>query len=291
MAKSRILLIEDEKPFARMVKLGLERMGRYRVLVENNSAGGFTAAKRDRPDLVLLDIMMPGMDGIDLRKKLAGNASTAAIPVIFLTGRSRVSDKVSGLAAGVDDYIVKPVALQELSARIDSVLKRRKFYEGISMSDALTGLYNIHYFRKELARFFAMSRRYKGIFSLAILDVDNLKAINDTYGHASGDAVLRKVAAILKRTLRTTDVVTRYGGDEFAVILPHTAGKKAGIAMQRSKYNIKKHIFMTEGRKGRVPVSVCAGIATYRDDVKDEDELFELADASLYRGKALKKHQ
>jgi diguanylate cyclase (GGDEF)-like protein len=232
--------------------------------------------------------MMPGMDGIEVKTNLSKDTSTSIIPVIFLTGMDTIADKVKGFNLGVDDYITKPFVLKELLARIDATLSRRKFYEEISMTDGLTGLYNIHYFKKQIALFLGIAKRYKKTFSLAIIDVDDFKAINDNYSHAVGDFVLKTLSSVMENTLRKSDIITRYGGDEFAVILPESNKDQAVRAMERVREQIDDKEFICKDIGIKIKFSISIGVASYRDEYENEAEIFKAADTSMYREKKAK---
>ncbi len=284
----KILVADDEADILWFLTKKLTRAG-YNVHTISDSTYVIPAVREVLPDLILLDILMPGIDGMELKRKLNNNPDTISIPVIFVTAKNMVSDKVEGLSLGIDDYITKPFNSQELLARIDSALKRRQVYEDIFMSDGITGLPNVHFFKKQIRVFFHMAKRYRNIFSLAVIDINDFKMINDAFGHQAGDFVLRKVAEVMRGCLRKADIITRYGGDEFAVILLGTDLMGARLAMDKVSRNIERQKF-SYGKSGcQIPVSVSVGIAVYSNKMDSEAQLFELADTNMYKNKRRRK--
>lgn len=286
--KKKILVADDERQFVDLMKILLESKG-YQVLAAYDGHECIEVAKTEKPDMILLDILMPEMTGLEVKEVLDEDISTATIPVVFLTAKGSVKEKVEGLKKGIDDYITKPFEADELIARIQAIMQRRKFYEKISMTDGLTGVFNVQYYKKQIKTFFAVAKRYKQVFSLAIIDIDKLKYINDKYGHPAGDFALRIVADALKTTLREADIITRYGGDEFAVILPNSSEKQTLIALDRIKLKINGKKFLFGEKKLPIPISISTGCAEYGDGITSEDKLFELADTSMYEDKKKKK--
>ncbi len=287
MRKKKILVVDDEKDILTILYKRLSSAG-YEVFRASDGKTVFDRIKETNPDLILLDIIMPELDGFYVKAKLNEDALTRHIPTIFLTARDSVTDKVNGLSLGADDYITKPFDSAELLARIESALRKKDFYEKVSMTDPLTGLYNIRYFKKEITLFFNIAKRYKKIFSLAVVDVDNLKYINDMYGHLAGDAALRETSAVLKEIFRRSDIITRYGGDEFAVIMPETAYDQAAVAIERLKKKTGEKEFVAGANVVKVPLSISVGVATYEDTLLNESQIFELADRRLYENKSRK---
>lgn len=288
MNTDKILIVDDEPDLLTILGKRLSDAG-YQVFTASTGKVAFMKVKEIMPDLILLDILIPELNGLDLKARLNQHISTASIPVIFLTAKNMIEDKVEGLQIGADDYITKPFNTDELLARISAVLNRRKFYEKVSMSDSLTGLYNANFFRKQLTLSFNMAKRYNQIFSLAIIDIDNFKTINDTFGHAAGDFILKKFSTIMNMVLRKTDIITRYGGDEFAVILQGADEKLAGRVMKKLHNKIKNKHFVYKSTGEKISFSVSVGIAAFQNGFKDETALFELADANMYRNKKLKR--
>src|SRR5260221_4918644 len=183
-------------------------------------------------DLVILDRRLPDMDGVVLCHELKSNPEFKARYIILLTGEAEQADKVLGLDLGADDYITKPFQPPELLARIRAakrivdlqkeLMESNKRLERLSITDGLTNLYNHRHFQDELARAYEESRRYQRPLSLAIVDLDFFKKVNDTYGHAVGDEVLKSLSRIFQESIRSADLAARYGGEEFAVMMPET---------------------------------------------------------------------
>ncbi len=287
--KPLILIVDDESANLRLLQMALEPKG-YEVISARDGREALEKVHEKKIDVIILDVMMPGLTGIEVKKKLNENPSTADIPVIFLTGRSELGDKVEGLNLNADDYMTKPYEIVELLARVKTVLNRKTHYETISMTDGLTGLPNIHVYERQLSHLFQIAKRYKRAFSLAIIDIDNFKAINDTYGHLAGDFAIKSLAETIVRTFRKPDITIRYGGDEFVVLFPESKEEQAEVAIQRLKNQINgKEFVMMDGK--RILVSISVGLAGYREEYQNESEIFQIADKNMYKEKLAKKQQ
>ena len=300
--KAKLLLVDDSSAQSGKIRATLERLG-YAVDCASSGVEGLKLARAQRPDLILLDVEMADLDGFAVCRWLKVNTETRDIPVIMLTVRKEVADRVEGLNIGADDYLPKPFADAELEARIFAALRVKAAHaelrernsqlesmlhhvEALAITDPLTGLFNRRRFADVLKREFAITRRYKNTLSCMMIDIDHFKRINDRYGHDVGDQVLKEAARRLIETVREVDVPARYGGEEFAVLLPHTAKRDAAIAAERVRAAMSK----TEFRCGEASIRISASLGVAgNSDVTDgqAEDLVKAADYALYEAKRL----
>ena len=303
----RILVIDDDPETSRLVRTWFDSRT-YRVESAEDGESGVRAAHEFSPDLILLDLKMPGLDGISVARLLKGDPATNTVPLIVLTACRDVNAKVDAFAAGSDDYVTKPFAFPEIDARINAMLRRRdkmiglqsevlelshskKHLEELLMVDDKTGLYNFREFRRRLHEEWARAERYETVLSLVLFDIDDFKQLNDQLGHQAGDEVLADFATLVAGGARANDVAARYGGEEFAVILPHTDSEMALRVAERIRCAVHEFEFLSEENPTRITVS--AGVATFPDDegVESVDALVRAADIALYRAKDLGKNR
>lgn len=300
---ARILLVEDSLTQGQLLKQDLEARGYVVVWVH----GGFAALKQARlepPDLVLLDLVLGDMDGVSVCRWLKLHDQTRDIPVIMLTARSSVDDRVEGLNVGADDYLPKPFHAEELAARLFATLrvkatqtdlKKRNaqleamlhHMEALSVTDPLSGLFNRRRFADVLRREFALTRRYKNELSCILLDLDHFKRINDRFGHAAGDQVIQAVSGAIVESLREVDIPARYGGEEFAILLPHTNKAGAIVVAERLRKRIGELKFQFEQQPVLVTASLGVAAASDTLGTDDAERLVKCADQALYHAKAL----
>lgn len=298
MAKAKVLLVEDDPIQASATKEILRKVG-YEVLWAEDGINAIKLIKSEKPDIVLLDVILPGMDGYEVCRWLKLDESTKGIPVIMLTVKKELADKISGLQIGADDYLPKPFNELELNARIYASLRTKSLQDELKLknrqleelldkvnymaiTDALTGLYNRRRFLDALTNEYERAKRYATPFSLVMLDIDYFKKINDTFGHAVGDAVLKEVSEILLKSIRDIDTAARYGGEEFMIILPNTDIAHARIIAERMRQAIEMHDFAGVDWK----ISVSIGISGMPDvKVDNKEKLIRCADFAMYRAK------
>lgn len=231
----KILMIDDSPDVHRLVRAKVSRAG-YEVLSSYNVPDGLHACRTAHPDLILLDLVMPGVDGFAALKALKDSAATIEIPVIVLSGSSAPSEKVRAFDLGATDFVAKPFDFSELLARIRKALRTSGLMRMLaerSQIDGLTGLGNRAKLDDELEKQIKMRDRARGRLSIIIGDLDHFKGINDTYGHACGDNVLEAFGSILSASIRAQDTACRYGGEEFVLILPGTSAEEAVALAER----------------------------------------------------------
>jgi diguanylate cyclase (GGDEF)-like protein len=279
----KILAIDDSSMDLFLLKKHLCKMG-FEVLLADNAPKGIDVALNEQPDIILLDAMMPGINGFEVCKKLKANSETSSIPIIFISGNDRPCDKATGLNAGAVDYIAKPFDPSELKARIESVLRSIILEEKIMLlanTDELTGLDNRRHLFDILEREM-FSARIKGrSLCMLMLDIDHFKNVNDTYGHLVGDIILRQMGKILKENIYPLDVAGRYGGEEFVILMPETSYSTALKAAERLLKIIDESYWDIGGK--RISITVSIGIASIESS--DSHELIRRADEALYKAK------
>lgn len=285
-AGKRILLLEDDPYQARSVAALLEDRG-HAVEWISDGAQLMDRAAVSQPDLVLLDVMVPSVDGFSVAARLKGDARTAAVPLVFLSAYDAIEARVRGLSLGAVDYLAKPFHPAELIARVEGALRaaeQQAILRARADLDELTGIGNYRYFQERLKAEIARAGRYGIAVSLVLVDLDHLKTINDRFGHAEGNATLARLGAILREQARETDVVARFGGDEFAAILPHTSPEAGRFFAERIARRFAARA--AGSGEGAVPCTLSVGIAGI--DVRAGDpaeDVMRRADAALYASK------
>jgi diguanylate cyclase (GGDEF)-like protein len=281
-----VLVIEDHPDQRDLLAIVLQREG-YKVVTAANGVEALEKLESENIQIALSDIMMPKMDGFELIKRIRSNPALKSIYLILITARIQEGDRVRGLDLGADDYITKPFSFSELLARVrvgSRVVQYQQHLEYQTQVDSLTGLYNRRAFEKKVHEEFERSKRYHNPLSLLILDIDNFKTINDTYGHHGGDAALVKISETFREKTRQSDFPARYGGEEFVLILPETDEENAILVAGKVHDAIRSCAFGTSTRSFTLTVSigVASSSARYYSDWR---EMLNDADRALYVAK------
>jgi two-component system cell cycle response regulator len=308
-AGAKILVVDDSRvQQERMVEV-LSREG-YQVVTAAAGGEAVKKAAAEAPDLVLLDLVLPDMDGLEVLRIMKAAAGDHFLPIILLSVRSDLDSRVAGLRIGADDFLAKPFADAEVLARTAAMLRIKQLQdqlrqakdlmEQLSIEDGLTRLYNHRHFQDELKREFGRAQRYNDPLSLIMMDLDNFKDVNDRHGHPFGDQVLRETGALVRSSVRDHDVCARYGGEEFAVLLPRTMMAGALAVAERIHQGMNRKVFeaqrpresSAEIRAGpgaplvTARVTASFGIASYpAKDISSAETLIRYADEALYRAK------
>jgi len=291
---AKILVIDDSKLMAHVAANILGKQG-HEVLSAPDGETGLQTTVAERPDLILLDLILPGLDGYQVCRRIKEEEDTSDIPVIMLTSKAEPADKVRGLEMGAADYVTKPFDEGELVARVNTHLKIRELHETLreknrqlqemANRDGLTGLYNHRFFQEMVVKDFQRAYRYHEPLSCLLFDIDHFKKFNDTYGHQTGDMVLATLGDLIRsQYVRGSDLAARYGGEEFAVLLYHTVGGEAFRAAERLRRTVEQHPFQHKDLVLQVTISI--GVASFpHSDISDARTLIECADKALYRAK------
>ncbi|HTZ74543.1 MAG TPA: diguanylate cyclase [Candidatus Aquilonibacter sp.] len=289
----RILIAEDDPISRRMLQSFLMKWD-YQVIAASNGTEALKILNHpDAPPLALLDWMMPGMEGPEICREIRRDPDRPYIYVLLLTGRSQKEDLLKGLEAGADDYLTKPFDAQELRARLvvgqrildlqHHLLAATDELRFRASHDMLTGLANRAAVLEAVHREHARQLRDGGSFGIILADLDHFKAVNDTYGHLTGDAVLKEAADRMKSSIRTYDTVGRYGGEEFLIVVPNGDASGTAAVAERIRSAISERPMITES--GPVSITASLGLAISTIDAETRD-LLRSADEALYYAKA-----
>jgi len=299
-APARILIVDDNEDNVELLRARIEAWG-YAPECAMDGGEALRKIRDTPPDLVLLDVMMPTIDGIEVARRVKGDPHLPFIPIIMQTALDTTESKVEGLEAGADDYITKPIDFAELKARLTSMLRIKRLQDELeererqlleanerlrhmSQTDALTGLDNRRHLEERLGEMFEHARRLNEPFACVMCDLDRFKSVNDTHGHQAGDAVLKQFARILRGAVREIDRAGRYGGEEFMLLLPGAVLDAAATFAERVRKQVEGHTFTFDGISLRRTASF--GVSAWpHPRISNRDALMRAADDALYVAK------
>jgi len=307
----KILIVDDSPLEIKIIRKFLGNENAYNIIEAGDGKTALDLAKTAMPDLILMDIIMPEMDGLSVCKALRSQPATADIPVIFITAVSDSRDIVKGFEAGGQDYITKPFHSHELCARIKVHLDLKKSKEALlgyaqememknkelselmvqlensAMTDFLTGLANRRQMMQRMKAETAGLKRNGGEATLIMADIDDFKKINDTYGHDCGDLVLKSMAGLLKSVIREEDIIARWGGEEFLLLLPGIGLEGGRRVAERIRKIVEAKLFHC--RTKMFSTTLTLGL-TELDEIAGVEASINKADEALYRGKKMSKN-
>ena len=297
--KGCILCVEDSPTQALMVQKILEDAG-FMVVTTQSGYESLELAAKVKPDLIIPDITLPDLDGFNVCRRLRMQADSY-IPVLMLSARKELDDRLDGLEVGADDYLPKPFDQRELLARAKSLLRIKRLYQEmrsrlaeaeesfniwrqVAITDHLTGVYNRHYLSKTLQNEIDVARRYDTPLTVLMMDIDHFRDFNNNHGHLIGDAVLRTLGEILLAETRCSDTVARYGGEEFVILLPQT-DLHAGVELaSRIRQRVQSNYIDSD--KGPLQVTISIGVAGFpHEQIKNLKDFLAKADKALYEAK------
>lgn len=287
LEKIKILVVDDESIIRNLLTDVLTDAG-YEVKAVSTGEEALIEIRENSYSIVITDLRMPGLSGIEVIKKV--KQINADICIILITAYPSIESAIEAMREGAYDYITKPFNIEEIKLVLRRATERcyllkeagqKEFYRQLSILDGLTGVYNYRYFHEVLPREIERAKRYEQSFCLLMIDIDDFKKYNDTQGHLAGDKLLRDLAELLVTAIRKADIIFRYGGEEFVVLLPQIA-KKGGVEVARRLLNLIKE---------KLPTTVSIGIASYPEDATSKNELIDKADSAMYQAKRLGKNR
>lgn len=283
--KPLVLLIDDCVVLHRLLSLRLSAES-LEVMAADSGEKGLTLAREFHPALILLDLEMPGMDGFEVLRAIKEDSDLRDVPVIVVSGLDGAEDKVMAFDLGAYDFVTKPFNLAELRARVRAALRMYSLLQMLSQRaqlDGLSGLWNRAYFDSQWEAEVARSARHGYPLSLGLIDIDHFKSINDTYGHPAGDAVIQVLAKLLVAEIRQSDVACRYGGEEFALVMPSTPPDEAGKMCERIRSHFET---LRWPRHPERSVTISIGVAgVAKGTAVTAKTWLEAADQKLYAAK------
>ncbi len=240
------------------------------------------------PEIILLDMNMPGATGSELARVIRQQDAYLSIPIVFLSAETDVGRQREAMSLGGDEFLQKPIKPEHLISAVRSRIIRYRALRALMVRDSLTGLLNHTNFKERLRAEVARSKRLNKLLSVALIDIDHFKRVNDTYGHPAGDRVIKNLSRLLKQRLRGADIIGRYGGEEFALALPDTALEAAmGVmnAIRESFASIEQHV-----GQATFQCSFSAGVTQF-PTLTDAESLIQSADEALYVAKHAGRNQ
>ncbi len=292
--KGRILLVEGEDVLARQLTGYLSEAGHDIVRV-SAGAEALEWGRGGKLDLVIVSLHLAGEDGLRLCSQFRSHDETRHVPILLILDEGDLEQLAKGLELGVTDYLIRPIDQNELLARTRTQVRRRRYHDrlhamldksvSLAYTDALTGVYNRRYMNAHLDRKIMEIADTQKPVSILIFDLDHFKRINDTYGHASGDEVLKAVAERVGNSIRDFDLLARYGGEEFVVLMPSTPADLAAMVAERLRARLEAQPVEISGHDRPLSITASIGVATTTDPMETAEGLLRRADEALYAAK------
>jgi len=279
-----ILIVDDEELIREFLASILSRY--VNIIKASSGEQALNKVQTCNPDLVILDVQMPGMNGYETCRILQDNDKTKNIPIVFITANNTNEDEEKGLEVGATDFIRKPISPKIVCTRVSNILKlhaaTRKL-EILALTDPLTGAYNRRHFFEAGETELKRSKRYNTTFSVMMLDIDHFKQVNDTHGHNAGDLALKETVRVISEALRKEDTLGRLGGEEFAVILPETNAEGSKLVAERIRMSIGEIKINTD--VGKLMFTISIGISEVSKENENIETVLANADQGLYAAK------